>query len=100
LAQTLKKALIRIKSPMILQVYKLFFRVSYLYRLLISIEAVQHDAKRSGGFSMLKNMVWNTFAKTGNPEFYMIFKEMEEREKAAEHGKQAEEEAAPSKSDA
>jgi len=49
---------------------------------------------------MLKNFVWDTFVKTGNLEFYMIYKEMEEREKAAEHGKQAEEEAASSTSDA
>lgn len=48
---------------------------------------------------MLKKMVWNTFAKTGNPEFYMLLKEMEEREKAAENGKQAEEEIASSTSD-
>lgn len=49
---------------------------------------------------MLKNLVWNTFVKTGNLEFYMLLKDMEEREKAAEHGKQAEEEIASSTSEA
>lgn len=45
---------------------------------------------------MLKDFAWNTFEYTGNIYSYIFFKEIEERNLAAEQGKMAESEAATS----
>jgi len=45
---------------------------------------------------MFKEFAWNAFVETGNPDFYMLYKEIEERDRAAEQRSLAEDEAAPS----
>jgi len=45
---------------------------------------------------MFKEFAWNTFIETGNLESYIFYKEIEERDRAAEQRKLAESEAAPS----
>ncbi len=49
---------------------------------------------------MLKDFAWNTFMKTGIVDSYIFYREIEERERAEEQGKLAEEEAATSISQA
>ncbi|HEX2947297.1 MAG TPA: YqzL family protein [Clostridia bacterium] len=49
---------------------------------------------------MLKEFAWNTFINTGNLESYILYKEIEEKDRAAEQSKLAEAEAAPSVSNA
>jgi hypothetical protein len=48
---------------------------------------------------MFKEFVWNAFVETGNLESYMFYKEIEERDRAAEQRNQAQEEVAPSATD-
>lgn len=48
---------------------------------------------------MLKEFVWDTFIEIGNLESYMFFKEIEERDKAAEQKNLAQAEVAPSATD-
>lgn len=47
---------------------------------------------------MLKDFAWNTFTKTGIVDSYIFYREIEERDRAAEQTKLAEAEAAPSSS--
>ena len=46
---------------------------------------------------MFKEFVWNAFVETGNLESYMFYKEIEERDRAAEQRNQAQEEVAPAR---
>lgn len=48
---------------------------------------------------MFKEFVWNAFVETGDLESYMFFKEIEERDRAAEQGNLAQAEVAPSATD-
>lgn len=48
---------------------------------------------------MFKEFIWNTFIDTGNLESYIFFKEIEERDKAAEQRNLAQAEVAPSVAD-
>lgn len=49
---------------------------------------------------MLKDFAWNTFIKAGFIESYIFYREIEERDRAAEQRKMAEAEAAISASQA
>lgn len=55
--------------------------------------------KRGGKHQMFKEFIWNTFIDTGNLESYIFFKEIEERDKAAEQRNLAQAEVAPSVTD-
>lgn len=56
--------------------------------------------KRGICSQMLKEFAWNAFINTGNLESYIFYKEIEEKDRAAEQSKLAEAEAAPSVSNA
>jgi hypothetical protein len=45
---------------------------------------------------MFKEFAWNAFVETGNLDFYMFYKEIVERDRAAEQRNLAEDEAATS----
>lgn len=49
---------------------------------------------------MLKEFAWNSFIKTGNLEAYILYREIEERDRATEQRNLAEAEAATSVSNA
>jgi hypothetical protein len=49
---------------------------------------------------MLKEFAWNTFLKVGSVDSYIFYREIEERDRAAEQRKMAEAEAAISASNA
>lgn len=49
---------------------------------------------------MFKEFAWNAFTEIGNPEIYMFYKEIEERDRAAEQKNLAEDEAAMSSGNA
>lgn len=54
-------------------------------------------AKEKGGLQlMFKEFAWNAFVETGNLDIYMFYREIEERDRAAEQRNLAEDEAAPS----
>ncbi len=45
---------------------------------------------------MFKEFAWNAFVETGDLDIYMFYREIEERDRAAEQRNMAEDEAAPS----
>ncbi len=58
--------------------------------------SLPREYERRGGFVMLKDFAWDTFINSGILESYIFYREIEERDRAAEQRELAEAEAAPS----
>lgn len=52
------------------------------------------NEKLRGNIYMLKEFIWDSFVNTGSVEYYVFYKEIEEKTKVFEERKIAEEEAA------